>query len=174
MKIKLIGITLSVLFVFAAAPAANAEQVIYLIRHAEKVSGVEDPSLTEAGKQRAKAWAEILRDTGIKAVYTSKKKRTQETGAPIAKALGVPMTSISRKDVAGLVERLRSQHADEAVLIVAHTKTIPKLVKALANSDNGTIQRSDFDNLFIIVSEGRNDATVMRLRAEVGTPRAGS
>jgi len=168
MRYRLIGITLAILFSFSALPTAQAQQVIYVIRHAEKVPGVEDPPLTEAGHQRAKAWAGILRDAGIKAVYTSKKQRTQQTGAPISRALNVPMVTISRKDVAGLVERIRTRHADEAVLIVAHTKTIPKLVKELGKSENGTIERTDFDNLFVIVPQGKNDATVMRLRADAG------
>jgi broad specificity phosphatase PhoE len=162
------GAILAILFSFSALPTAQAQEVIYLIRHAEKVKDVEDPPLTEAGLQRARAWAEILRDTGITAVYTSKKQRTQQTGAPIARALSVPLRTVSRKDVAGLVDRLRTRHAGEAVLIVGHTKTIPKLVKELGKSDNGTIERSDFDNLFVIVPEGKNDATVMRLRAETG------
>ena len=168
MRYKMIGAIATILFCFSALPTAHAEQVIYLIRHAEKVPGVEDPPLTEAGHLRARAWASILRDSGIKAVYTSKKQRTQQTGAPIARALDIPMEAISRKDVAGLVERIRTRHADEAVLVVAHTRTIPKLVKALGRSENGTIERSDYDNLFIIVPEGKNDATVMRLRAASG------
>ena len=168
MRYRLIGITLAILFSFSALPTAQAEQVIYLIRHAEKVSGVEDPQLTAAGHQRAQAWASILRDTGIKTVYTSKKQRTQQTGAPISRALNVPMVTISRKDVAGLVDRIRTRHADEAVLIVAHTKTIPKLVKALGQSENGTIERSDFDNLFVIVPEAKNGPTVLRLRGALG------
>ena len=115
MRYRLIGITLAVLFSFSALPTAQAEQVIYLIRHAEKVSGVEDPQLTAAGHQRAQAWARILRDTGIKTVYTSKKQRTQQTGAPVSRALNVPMVTISRKDVAGLVDRIRARHRDRAV-----------------------------------------------------------
>ncbi len=165
MRYKLIGTIAAILFSFSAMPTAQAEQVIYLIRHAEKVHGLEDPPLTEAGHQRAQAWASILRDSGIKAVYTSKTQRTQQTGAPIARALNVPMRTVSRKDVAGLVNRIRTRHAGEAVLIVGHTRTIPKLVKALGRSENGTIQRSDYDNLFIIVPEGKKDATVLRLRA---------
>ncbi len=164
MRYRLIGIILFIPFSFSALPIAHAQQAIYLIRHAEQMLDVEDPPITEAGQQRAKAWASILRDADLKVIYTSKKRRTKQTGEPIAQALKVPLETMSRKDVAGLVDRLRTRHADDAVLIISHTRTIPKLVKALGYSEDGTIQRDDYDNLFVIVPEGDNDATVLRLR----------
>ena len=72
-----------------------------------------------------------MRDANIKVIYTSKKRRTKQTGEPIAQALNIPLEVMSRRDVAGLVDRLRTRHADDAVLIVSHTYIIPKLVKEL-------------------------------------------
>ncbi len=164
MRYRLISIILPILFSFLALPIAHAQQAIYLIRHAEQMLDVEDPPITRAGQQRAKAWANILRDADIKVIYTSKKRRTKQTGEPIAQALKVPLETMSRKDIAGLVDRLRTRHADDAVLVIGHTRTIPKLVKALGYSEDGTIQRGDYDNLFVIVPEGENVATVLRLR----------
>ena len=70
MRYRLIGIILVILLSFAALPAAHAQDAVYLIRHAEQVLDVEDPPLTDVGQQRAQAWAGILRDAGIKVVYT--------------------------------------------------------------------------------------------------------
>lgn len=164
MRHRLINTILLILFSFSLLPIAHAQEVVYLIRHAEQMLDVEDPPLTEKGHQRAKAWAEILRDAGLDVVYTSKKRRTKETGEPIAQALNIPMETMSRKDVTGLVDRLRTQHADDAVLIISHTRALPKLVKALGYSEDGTIKREDYDNLFVIVPKGENNATVFRLR----------
>lgn len=164
MRYRLISIIALILFSFLALPIAHAQQAIYVIRHAEQVLDVEDPPLTEAGQQRAKEWANILRDADLKVVYTSKKIRTKQTGAPIAQALKVPLETMSRKDVEGLVARLRTRHANDSVLVIGHTRTIPKLVKALGYSEDGMIQRGDYDNLFVIVPEGENVATVLRLR----------
>ncbi len=164
MRYKLIGIILIILFSFAALPAAHAQKVVYLIRHAEQALDIEDPPLTEAGYQRAKAWAGILRDAEIKVVYTSKKRRTKQTGEPIAQAFNIPLETMPRRDVAGLVDRLRTRHADDAVLIISHTRTIPKLVKELGHSEEGTIERDDYDNLFIIVPQSESDPLVVRLR----------
>ena len=164
MRYKLIGIILIILSSFAALPAAHAQKVVYLIRHAEQVLDVEDPPLTVAGHQRAKAWAGILRDAGIKVVYTSKKRRTKQTGEPIAQALNIPLETMPRRDVAGLVDRLRTRHADDAVLIVGHSRTFPKLVKELGHSEEVTIERDDYDSLFIVVPQSERDPLVIRLR----------
>ncbi len=145
--------------------SASADPVVFLIRHAEQVRDVEDPPLTDAGQRRAKTWASVLRDSGLKVVYTSKKRRTMQTGQPIAATLDVPLETMSRKDVQGLVDRIRAKHADDAVLIISHTRTIPKLVKAFgSDDDDGSIDRDDYDNLFVIVPKGSDDATVFRLR----------
>ncbi len=164
MRYTLIGIILVILFGFVALPAAHAQEAVYLIRHAEQALDVEDPPLTDAGQQRAKAWAGILRDAGIKVVYTSKKRRTKQTGEPIAEALNIPLETMTRRDVAGLVDRLRTRHADDAALIVSHSRTIPKLLKELGHSEDVTIELDDYGNLFIIVPQGESDPLVLRLR----------
>jgi broad specificity phosphatase PhoE len=164
MRYRLIGSILLILFSFSALPVAHAQQAVYLMRHAEQVLDVEDPPLTEVGHQRAKAWAGILRDAGIKVIYTSKKRRTRQTGEHIAQALNIPLETISRRDVASLVNRLRTRHADDVVLVISHTRTIPKLFKELGHSEDVTIQRDDYDNLFVIVPKSENDLIVLRLR----------
>jgi broad specificity phosphatase PhoE len=164
MRYKLIGIVPIILFSFSALPPAHAQEVVYLIRHAEQVLDVEDPPLTEAGHQRAKAWAAVLRDAGIKVVYTSKKRRTKQTGESIAQALNIPLETMSRRDVAGLVDRLRTRHPDDAVLIVSHSRTIPKLLSELGHWDDVTIEPDDYDNLFIVVPQSEGDPLVLQLR----------
>lgn len=159
-----ISIILLVLYNFSTLPIAHAQEVVYLVRHAEQVLDAEDPQLTEAGQQRAKTWARILRDADLKVIYTSKKRRTIQTGEPIAEALNAPMETISRKDVQGLVDRVRKDHADDAVLIISHTRTLPKLVKAFGSRGDGTINRDDYDNLFVIVPKDGGDVTMLRLR----------
>ncbi len=164
MRYRLIGIILVILCSFAALPAALAQEAVYLIRHAEQVLDVEDPPLTDAGQQRAKAWADIIRDAGIKVVYTSKKRRAKQTAEPIIQALNIPLEIMPRRDVAGLVDRLRTRHPADAVLIVSHTFIIPKLVKELGHSEDVTIERDDYGNLFIIVPQSESDPLVLRLR----------
>lgn len=164
MRYRLISSSLLILFSFSVLPAAHAEQVVYLIRHAEQMLDVEDPPITEIGQERAKTWARVLRDAELKVIYTSKKRRTMETGEIIARELKVPTAVMSRKDVSGLVDRIRAENSDDAVLIVSHSKTIPKLIKAFGSWENGSIKREDYDNLFVIVPKGEDDVATMRLR----------
>ena len=164
MRHRLIGFILIILFGFAALAAVQAQEAVYLIRHAEQVLDVADPPLTDAGQQRANAWADILRDAEIKVVYISKKRRTKQTGEPIAQALNIPLETMTRRDVAGLVERLRTRHADDAALIVSHSRTIPKLLKEFGHLEDVTIERDDYDNLFIVVPRSESDPLVLRLR----------
>lgn len=164
MRYKLIGIIPVILFSFSALPPAHAQEVVYLIRHAEQVLDVEDPPLTEAGHKRAKAWAAVLRDANIKVIYTSKKRRTKQTGEPIAQALNIPLEPMPRRDVAGLVDRLRTRHADDAILIVSHSRIIPKLLSELGHWEDVAIGPDDYESLFIVVPQSENDPLVIRLR----------
>ena len=159
--------TLALLIIFATPPS-NAQEAIFLIRHAEQMIDVEDPPLTEAGHKRATAWADILKKSGISAVYTSKKRRTKQTGEPIARALNIPSQSVPRKDISQLIDLIRTQNADDRVLIVSHTRQMPKIFKALGLSEEVTeknaISRDEYGNLFVFVPAAETGGMVLQLR----------
>ena len=149
-----------ILFTISVTAAAQAQEAVFLIRHAEQMHDVEDPPLTDDGLNRAKAWATIFRDARIDVIYTSKKVRTKQTGESIADELNLPLKTMSRSDVNGLVNQVRKDHSDDVALIVTHSKTIPKLVEAFVPSAKGpAIEKGDYDNLFVIVPKAENDAT---------------
>jgi broad specificity phosphatase PhoE len=154
-----------ILVVISATQLTYAQEAIFLIRHAEQMHDVEDPPLTEDGFARAKTWATVFRDTGINKIYTSKKIRTKQTGETIAQELNISSQQVSRRDIDGLVNLIRKEHADDIVLIVTHSKILPKLLEAFAPfGEYPTIKPDDYDNLFIIVPKGKAEPTVMRLR----------
>jgi broad specificity phosphatase PhoE len=162
MRYQLLGLTLLIIFV---TPVIHAQEAIFLIRHAEQMLDVEDPPITETGHERARAWATIFQDAGIKMIYTSKKRRTKQTGEIIAQELNIPLRQVSRRDINGLVDQVRKEHTGDLVLIVTHSKVLPKLLKAFAPSgEYPTIKPDDYDNLFIVVPKGKAEPTVMRLR----------
>jgi broad specificity phosphatase PhoE len=161
MRYQLIGV---VLLITAAAPVAHAQQAIFLIRHAEQMHDVENPPLTNAGLDRAKTWATVFRDAGIKMIYTSKKTRTKQTGEAIATELNIPLRQVSRKDIDGLINRVRDEHTDEVVLIVTHSKFLPKMLKAFAPlGEYPVIDMDDYGSLFIVVAKGEAEPTVVHL-----------
>ena len=154
-----------ILFTITVNAVAQAQGAVFLIRHAEQMHDVEDPPLTDDGLNRAKAWASIFRDADIDVIYTSKKIRTKQTGAAIAEELNLPSKAMPRSDINGLVNLVRKEHSDEVVLIVSHSKIVPRLVEAFAPfAEVPAIEPGDYDNLYVIVPKGEDDTTVLRLR----------
>jgi phosphohistidine phosphatase SixA len=157
-----------ILVVISATQLTYAQEAIFLIRHAEQVHDVEDPPLTEAGHKRAEAWAGILEKAGIKAVYTSEKKRTKQTGEIIAQALNVPLESVPRKEVTLLVNKIHAQNADDRVLIVTHKLQMTKIFRELGLwpevAEKVTFSREEYGNLFIFVPNWGSDGKVLQLR----------
>jgi len=91
----------AVILVASCSSPAPKERSITLtfVRHAESqanADGVIDtavpgPSLTSAGEQQAAAAANRLKGNGYDGIYASEMVRTQQTAAPMSKALGEPV-----------------------------------------------------------------------------------
>ena len=119
---------------------AAAQQTVIFVRHAERADGgagsasmtgaPADPSLSEAGAARAARLATMLADAGVKGIYTSEFKRTQETAKPLASKLGIAIEVVPSKDATALAAKIKAAHPRDTVLIVGHSNTIPDLVRA--------------------------------------------
>ena len=132
------------------ACTAVAGPTIFFVRHAEKATtGGDDMDLSEVGRARAESLATLLRDAEISAVYTSELKRTQQTAAPLAKALHLEPTVIPAKDQPALIEKLKGSPGN--VLVVGHGNTIPNLIKTLGITTPINIADNDYDNLFVVL-----------------------
>jgi len=165
----------SALAVFAALPAllicvrATAQQVVFVVRHAEKISD-EDERLTEAGRARAARLSEMLRRSGITAIYSTDTERTLGTARPLADALGLKVEIYEaramngRVESAPLVERLHREAPRGIVLVVGHSNTVPSLLAALGCPDAVTIADGEYDNLFVVVPKEGGKGTLVRLR----------
>jgi broad specificity phosphatase PhoE len=140
----------------ASASSVFAQSSVFLVRHAERAdSGMAaskmtgaDPDLSGAGRLRAEALAKMLKDTKIAAIYTTEYKRTKQTAEPLATTLGVPVTAFPSKDLAALMQKLKT--ATGNVLVVGHSNTVPEIIKALGVADPVVIGDDEFDNLFIV------------------------
>ena len=128
---------------------ATAQSTIFIVRHAEKADATKDPDLSEAGHARAEALATMLKDANITAIYATEFKRTQQTAAPLAKALGISPTNLAAKDTAIVTAKLRTSNGN--ALVVGHGDTIPALIKTLGISEPINITENDYDNLFVAV-----------------------
>ena len=153
----MISRVLIVLFVACvlAVPAA-AQQTVFLVRHAERADSspgtsptmAADPDLSAAGRTRAEHLAEALKDAKITAIFATEFKRTQQTAAPLAKALGVTVKIVTSKNEANLIADLEAAKGN--VLVVGHSNTVPEIIKQLGVTTAVAIGDDDFDNLFIV------------------------
>ncbi len=139
---------LSIVLMLVTARLAAAEQVIFLVRHAEKAASPaaaaqpshsmlgDDPPLSPAGEQRAAKLAAALAQSGITAIYTTEFKRTRQTAAPLGEKLKLTPVMSAAKDPGPLVAALKK--ARGPVLVV--------------------------DNLFVVVRSSAGQATLIRLK----------
>jgi broad specificity phosphatase PhoE len=81
----------------------------------------------------------------------------------LAEALHVRAKVHLGDDVDGLIAELKSSHQDERVLIVGHWSSIPLILEALGAPSGITIERSEFDNLFVVLPQGEAKPTLLHL-----------
>ena len=148
--------------------AANAQQVVILVRHAElQGAAMAEPKhlpLSEAGEARAKRLASMLKDSGIGAIYVTDFVRTNKTAEPLSRELNKELTVLPKGDAQELVQRLRKSHGNQTVLLVGHTDTLPGLLKALGHPVEIKIAPDDYSNIFVVIPKSEGAPTLLRLR----------
>jgi broad specificity phosphatase PhoE len=154
-----------------AVPAVGrAQKAVFVVRHAEKISDT-DERLTDAGRERARHLAAMLKDAGVGAIYATDTERARDTAKPLADALGLKVMTYDTGggmrgpvDARPFVAMLRKEHARDVVLVVGHSNTIPDLIKSLGCPGNVEIAPAEYDNLFVVVPTASPEATLIRLR----------
>lgn len=171
---RLLGAAALAAVVLSLPAAAAADQVIFLVRHAERAAPAgqaapsshsmlgDDPPLSPAGEQRAAKLASMLAGSGIKQIFTTEFKRTRQTAAPLAQKLRLKPVMTAAKDPAPLVAQLRRTQGN--VLVVGHANTVPDLIRKLGVAETVTIADNDYDDLFVVVRRATGRATLVRLK----------
>ena len=157
-------LVLVLLLLGVSGASAAAQSTVFIVRHAEKAEGSDsDPDLSQAGQRRAESLAHVLKDVGITAIYATEFKRTQETAAPLAKALGIKVVQLPGKSTAELVRKLQELNGASA-LIVGHSNTIPLLIKSLGLDTPVVINDNDYDFLFVVPLDQKPRLLRLRFR----------
>ncbi len=127
---------------------------IFFVRHAEKSKNdPRDPDLNEAGHARAAQLQYHLAEAGITKIYSTEYKRTQQTVAPLAEALGIEVLTYAT-DLTAITEALRSS-TDGNILVVGHSNTTPKLIsKLLGEETYEKLDESIYNKLFVLIKSG--------------------
>jgi len=162
---KLIRFALSALLLSQLAVAQQAARAttVILVRHAEKVSSAPDALLSPQGQQRAECLAHVLKDAGIKRIYVSDVKRTQQTADPIAKALGIKPTILPAKDPNSLVRDVFYGSGGNA-LVVGHGDTLPTVIQRVQAGTVPSIGENEYDGMYVLTVLEGSSTPVVKLR----------
>jgi len=150
----------------AQSPVTRPAQII-LIRHAEKPPDEEDPHLSRAGVKRAEQLVSFITTdpamirfgppVAVFATQTTKRgngQRTQETVAPLARALKLPVqTPFLGRDYRRLAKLILANpaYAGNTVLICWNHEEIPSLVAALGVTPQPPEWKARvFDRVYVI------------------------
>lgn len=139
-----------------ALAGQSDEAPIYVTRHYDTPAGETDPDLTSQGKARADQLAAWFYGRTLKAIYVSDFKRSRQTAAPLAAAVGVTPETYDPKDTPAIVARARA--AGGPVLIVGHSNTVPDIVEQLGGKRPEALKHEDFGDLWTIEG-GRSERT---------------
>ncbi len=149
---------------------SQATTTIIFVRHAEKATTpADDPSLSEAGRRRARELTRQLVDAdvvaGVDAIYSTPFRRTQETAQMVADALELSVNLYAPDENEAVLEKILKEHKGKIILVVAHSNTVPTLIADLGASKKvPPIAEDEYDNIYIISIPWFGKTKTIRLR----------
>lgn len=164
---RAIRAAVSAIVLAGAFSSAQAETVLILVRHAEKVDESQDADLSDAGRARARALAAVLKDSGIQAIYSTDYRRTLETVKPTAESTSKLIEVYDGDNLEGFAKDLRAR--GRRALVVGHSDTTPELVKLLGGEPGSPIAPDEYDRMYILTlsADGKASTTLLRLPSGV-------
>lgn len=128
---------------------AEADQKIFLLRHAEKQKTADsDPPLTAEGKKRAAHLVELFKSSSIKHIYSSDYQRTMETAKPLAESLGLVIQQYDAARLEEFASQLKQTSGN--IVVVGHSNTTPKLSELLGGQSHGQMDEAEYDLYYLL------------------------
>ncbi len=135
-----------------AAQDGDGMFTIYLVRHAEKQSDSNDPSLTDCGIERSESFSALFQSVTLEAVYSTDYKRTQSTALPTATDQGLKIQSYEPDALGKIAEELIRNRQD--ALVVGHSNTTAVLAGLLVGEEMGSFDESIYNRVYQVVIAG--------------------
>jgi broad specificity phosphatase PhoE len=148
----------------ACAIPCEAQRVLVVVRHADKIDDSHDAALSPVGEVQAKRLAHVLKDLGITAIYTTQFRRTAQTAGPLAKLLKIVPFVYEQQDVTGVVKEIQRKHPTEVVMVVGHRSTVPRILKLFGSTTNVALETGEYDSLFILTLPSGRSPNLLHLR----------
>jgi broad specificity phosphatase PhoE len=135
----------------SAQDKKNSITTFILVRHAEKVNdGSPDPELLPEGEARSRRLAEMLKQTSVNAIYSTKFNRTRKTVTPLAEAKGISIQVYESLKMADL-EAIAVKYKGGTVVIAGHSNTTPAFANLLTGKDEfKPFTDEAYDNVIIV------------------------
>jgi len=145
------------------AAAQQGSRTVYIVRNAETSSAAAD-SLGPAGQKRAQCLAETLKDSGIKQIFVSDVKATQQTAEPLASTLKIKASVVPARDWSTLVRNVLYSARAGDILVVGDRNTLPVIIPRLQGGTPKPIAESEYDRMFVltIIEGGGTPAATLR------------
>ncbi len=138
----------------------SQESFIILVRHAEKTHKGDTAELSQAGHRRAARLATQLLPYKPSALFASNLRRTQQTLAPLSKALKLPLQIYTRGEEPALARHLLTLHPGERVVVCGHSDTLGTLIEALGYPESFP-EVSGYDRYWVLrIKEGMPSVTL--------------
>lgn len=137
----------------AAAPHQEPTIVI-LVRHGERgTAPAGDPELTPAGRERAMALVDALRDAKVQVVLHTPLTRTRDTALPVARHFGltpeiVPLTP-GGTHVEAMAAAVKKHHG-KTIVVVGHSNTIMQYIAALGGPRRADLCDHQYNGLYTL------------------------
>src|SRR6185312_11850824 len=128
------------------AAAQQGARTVYIVRNAETSSAAAD-SLGPAGQKRAQCLAETLKDSGIKQIFVSDVKATQQTAEPLASVLKIKASVVPARDPSTLARDVLYSAGSGDILVVGNRNTIPVIIPRLQGGTPKAIG-NEYDRIF--------------------------
>ena len=154
---------------FSFAGDGSDSTIIYLVRHAEKLTGTKDPGLTQYGQTRALELARVLQDEPIAAIFSSQYRRAAETAQPLAAYLSLEVRQYDAGNAESLKTKVLAEYSGQSVLIVGHSNTLDDIAAAFGVQGMRDLDESMYDRLFV-VHHRADGSHIQRLRFGDRTP----
>ena len=161
-------VVLGLVYFFQQRPSTT----IVFVRHTDtdQAVGGDDPPLSERGRARAEALADFLQDidvvAGVDHIFVGHTKRTEQTAAPLAARLHVPVEARDQTTVGAYMRYVMRHHSGEIVLVVADGDVIPAMIDELHGNGSKRLppfDPKDYDEVYIVTSPWYGKVKTLRL-----------
>ncbi len=174
MKNRLLAFFTLIFLVGSLASASLvAQTTIYVVRHAEKMTTLNDrdPVLSAAGTKRAQALARTLRSAKLTTCLATQFKRTTQTVRPAAQAFGLKVEKYRAGKEKDLARKLATEFSGKNILVAGHSNTVPGILRHLGLKDKIALTDSDYDNLFVVKIAKDGKASLVHLHYGAANPK---